>query len=180
MHLIFSKRFIDDARVNIRSLSSSDETEDLPMAPATFESTPALEELPLAASSAKSPVIAQTRAPLGPPGMTAHEPLVRLNPSELMSEETSRVVPEISRIQKPPSPKPSADSGNELLAPPDDQFNLEQGEVVELDVKIDPPAHAPGSQSEVCNYESLSSLKVQKCAPARSQDLRKGVREILD
>jgi hypothetical protein len=147
----------------------------------------------------------ETKAPLGPADESEREasgyeeksecetPLRPVNklrsdppysgPSDPAIGSPETDIPPKERPQQifPPEPEFSANGGEPLYGPPEDQLREVRGEPAEIDSELDPLQEPPGLQSEACDYATLSLL-IPRChvETQRGEALKEGVREILD
>jgi hypothetical protein len=64
--------------------------------------------------------------------------------------------------------------------PPLDMHAPNSGEVMDIDVELDPPEISPENLPRVCNHSSLSRLTVRQHAKIPKGIQKTGVRDVLD
>jgi hypothetical protein len=83
-------------------------------------------------------------------------------------------------VRDVPTDEPSGMPQDETLSPAADQFEARQGEVLEIDIDLDPPQRAPEMPARKCDFKSLSRLFVREHVKGSPPEMRARVREVLD
>lgn len=155
----------------IKLLSSSILDEEGPMAIEMSQRLHMQEDLPLAAHLVELRKADIPQPPMGPPHIPSHghaHELAALKVPEGPAQNDDIVAPE----DRPLESEPRGESIQRLLAPPEEQLGIGSGEVIEIDVNLDPPAPEPKRKSKVCNFDTLSRLEVRKHQRTGSPDLK--------